>query len=276
MSYVRDTAAHHPRAPAPGAAGGAGVDHLPGHHRRGAAAHAGGVGPHDAGGLLPGLLARARGPGQRVLLHRHHPQAGGRGQPGVDRGGRRPLLGPHRPGGAGVVVAGGRGGQAAREHLPRGQHRPGERAQDDLRPHGHRHLGGHRGGQDQALRLPGLLPRARAWAGTASPSTPSTSPGRRPSTACGPASSSWPARSTPACPATWSHRLAEALADDGKTLNGAKVLVLGLSYKADIDDDRESPSYEIIELLQERGAEVAYCDPHIPVAHPGRQARPAT
>jgi UDP-N-acetyl-D-glucosamine dehydrogenase len=66
-------------------------------------------------------------------------------------------------------------------------------------------------------------------------------------------------------------RLTDALADDGKTLNGAKVLVLGLSYKADIDDDRESPSYEIIELLEERGAQVAYCDPHIPAAHPGRK-----
>jgi len=67
------------------------------------------------------------------------------------------------------------------------------------------------------------------------------------------------------------HRLSEALAEERKTLNGARVLVLGLSYKADIDDDRESPSYEIIELLRERGAEVAYCDPHIPVAHPGRK-----
>ena len=67
------------------------------------------------------------------------------------------------------------------------------------------------------------------------------------------------------------HRLAEALAKEKKTLNGAKVLVLGLSYKADIDDDRESPSYEIIELLQERGAEVAYCDPHIPAMRPTRK-----
>jgi UDP-N-acetyl-D-glucosamine dehydrogenase len=66
-------------------------------------------------------------------------------------------------------------------------------------------------------------------------------------------------------------RLEQALAEERKTLTGAKVLVLGLSYKADIDDDRESPSYEIIELLQERGAEVAYCDPHIPAAHAGRK-----
>jgi UDP-N-acetyl-D-glucosamine dehydrogenase len=66
-------------------------------------------------------------------------------------------------------------------------------------------------------------------------------------------------------------RLEQALAEEKKTLTGSKVLVLGLSYKADIDDDRESPSYEIIELLQERGADVAYCDPHIPAAHPGRK-----
>jgi UDP-N-acetyl-D-glucosamine dehydrogenase len=67
------------------------------------------------------------------------------------------------------------------------------------------------------------------------------------------------------------HQLSDALADERKTVNGSKILVLGLSYKADIDDDRESPSYEIIELLQERGAAVAYCDPHIPVPHPGRK-----
>jgi UDP-N-acetyl-D-glucosamine dehydrogenase len=63
----------------------------------------------------------------------------------------------------------------------------------------------------------------------------------------------------------------EALNADGKSIKGAKVCVLGLSYKADIDDDRESPSFELIELLHERGAEVSYCDPHIPVARPGRK-----
>ncbi|HZJ03201.1 MAG TPA: nucleotide sugar dehydrogenase, partial [Thermoleophilia bacterium] len=60
------------------------------------------------------------------------------------------------------------------------------------------------------------------------------------------------------------HKTIEALNEEGKSINGAKMLVLGLSYKPDIDDDRESPSYEIIELLRERGAEVSYCDPHIP------------
>jgi UDP-N-acetyl-D-glucosamine dehydrogenase len=69
------------------------------------------------------------------------------------------------------------------------------------------------------------------------------------------------------------HKVVEALNDEGKSIKGATVLVLGLSYKADIDDDRESPSYEIIELLQERGAEVSYCDPHIPVAPETRKHR---
>jgi UDP-N-acetyl-D-glucosamine dehydrogenase len=63
----------------------------------------------------------------------------------------------------------------------------------------------------------------------------------------------------------------DALNRDGKSIKGAKVLVLGLSYKANIDDDRESPSFEIIELFKELGAEVAYCDPYVPVARKGRK-----
>jgi len=66
-------------------------------------------------------------------------------------------------------------------------------------------------------------------------------------------------------------RTARALNRHGKSLRGSRALVLGLSYKADIDDDRESPSFEIVERLRAAGAEVAYCDPYIPVAHPGRE-----
>ena len=69
-------------------------------------------------------------------------------------------------------------------------------------------------------------------------------------------------------------KVGAALSDEGKSLKGAKVLILGLSYKADIDDDRESPSYELIRLLRERGADVSYCDPHFPVARPGRRNNP--
>ncbi len=53
----------------------------------------------------------------------------------------------------------------------------------------------------------------------------------------------------------------EAMSQRGKALCGSRVLVLGLSYKRDIDDLRESPSLTIIELLQKRGANVEYNDP---------------
>ncbi len=61
-----------------------------------------------------------------------------------------------------------------------------------------------------------------------------------------------------------------ALSARKKALNGAKVLVLGLAYKKDIDDLRESPSLTIIELLQKAGAEVAYNDPYFPRVGRGR------
>lgn len=57
-----------------------------------------------------------------------------------------------------------------------------------------------------------------------------------------------------------------AINEDGKSIKGAKILILGLSYKADIDDNRESPSFELIELLTDCGARVSYCDPFVPKA----------
>jgi UDP-N-acetyl-D-glucosamine dehydrogenase len=63
----------------------------------------------------------------------------------------------------------------------------------------------------------------------------------------------------------------EALNEQGKSLRGSKVLVLGLAYKKDIDDVRESPSLELIELLKEHGAKVDYNDPHVPRTHRMRE-----
>jgi nucleotide sugar dehydrogenase len=54
------------------------------------------------------------------------------------------------------------------------------------------------------------------------------------------------------------------LSDQGKGLRGARVLVLGVAYKKDIDDPRESPSTEVLHLLAQRGADITYHDPHIP------------
>lgn len=66
-------------------------------------------------------------------------------------------------------------------------------------------------------------------------------------------------------------RLARALAARKKSLRGSRVLVLGLAYKANVDDDRESPSYALMDLLAGRGARVSYHDPHVPVIRPTRE-----
>jgi UDP-N-acetyl-D-glucosamine dehydrogenase len=60
-------------------------------------------------------------------------------------------------------------------------------------------------------------------------------------------------------------KIGAALNTQRKAVNGSKVLVLGIAYKRDIDDIRESPALDVMHLLQERGAEVAYTDPHAPV-----------
>jgi UDP-N-acetyl-D-glucosamine dehydrogenase len=67
------------------------------------------------------------------------------------------------------------------------------------------------------------------------------------------------------------NRVAEALNEDGKAVKGSKVLLLGLAYKANVDDDRESPSYILLDLLSHRGAQVAYYDPFVPVIRPTRE-----
>ncbi len=66
-------------------------------------------------------------------------------------------------------------------------------------------------------------------------------------------------------------RVMEVLNKFGKPLKGSRILLLGLAYKANVDDDRESPSYHLIEKLEEKGAEVSYHDPHVPVIRPSRE-----
>lgn len=61
------------------------------------------------------------------------------------------------------------------------------------------------------------------------------------------------------------HRVADALNHHQKSVNGSKVLILGLAYKPNVDDERESPSYVLMQLLRDRGAEVEYHDPYVPV-----------
>jgi UDP-N-acetyl-D-glucosamine dehydrogenase len=61
------------------------------------------------------------------------------------------------------------------------------------------------------------------------------------------------------------HRVADALNERAKAIKGSRILVLGLAYKPNVDDDRESPSYVLMEMLKQRGADVSYHDPYVPV-----------
>jgi len=68
-------------------------------------------------------------------------------------------------------------------------------------------------------------------------------------------------------PEYWVARVADRLNDQGKAVRGSTVLVLGVAYKKDIDDIRESPALDVIRLLEQRGAVVKYHDPHVPKLH---------
>lgn len=66
-------------------------------------------------------------------------------------------------------------------------------------------------------------------------------------------------------------KLADSLNQRGRSVKGSRVLVLGIAYKKDVEDMRESPSVELMELLRDKGALVAYSDPHVPCFPPMRE-----
>jgi UDP-N-acetyl-D-glucosamine dehydrogenase len=72
-------------------------------------------------------------------------------------------------------------------------------------------------------------------------------------------------------PAYVIHRVADALNERQKALKGSKILIVGLAYKPNVDDERESPSYFLMEMLKQRGATVAYYDPYVPIIRPTRE-----
>src|SRR5437016_2962259 len=67
------------------------------------------------------------------------------------------------------------------------------------------------------------------------------------------------------------HRVADALNARQKPISGSKILILGLAYKPNVDDERESPSYVLMDLLSDRGAHLDYYDPYVPVIKPTRE-----
>jgi UDP-N-acetyl-D-glucosamine dehydrogenase len=61
------------------------------------------------------------------------------------------------------------------------------------------------------------------------------------------------------------NKVASALNERGRSIKGSRVLVLGVAYKKDVDDMRESPSIKLMEILRDKGASISYSDPHVPV-----------
>ena len=142
----------------PGHAGDSGIHHVPGHDRRVGAAHAGEIGPEGGRGFLPLLLAGARRSGQPASIRR---RTFPRWSAASRRRARKWAGCSTRRRSRQVVPvsshAGGRDGEAAREHVPHDQHRPGERDGADVRPHGHQRVGSDRRGRHQAVRLHAVL-----------------------------------------------------------------------------------------------------------------------
>jgi UDP-N-acetyl-D-glucosamine dehydrogenase len=67
------------------------------------------------------------------------------------------------------------------------------------------------------------------------------------------------------------HAVADALNTQRKAIKGSKILIIGLAYKPNVDDERESPSYALMDLLIKRGADVEFYDPYVPVIKPTRE-----
>ena len=203
-------------------------------------------------------------PGNSQLQHAQRAQGDRRHDAGVRGGGLRLLRHVNRDGRAGQFDSRGRDGEAARKHVPRGEYRPGERDRADVRQAGHQRLGSRGRREDQAVRLHAVLSRARASAGTAFPSTRSTSRGRPDGPASNRDSSSSPDTINGAMPHATVDKIVDALNVHKKALNGATVLVAGIAYKRDIDDMRESPALDVMGLLHQKGARVLYADPLVP------------
>ena len=129
---------------------------------------------------------------------------------------------------------------------------------------GHRRLGGDRRRGDQAVRLHAVPPRARRRRALhpARPDLPRLAGAarRRPPV---PDRSSRPRTSTRRCRPGSRTRIGEALNEAGKAVKGAAVLVLGVAYKPDVGDVRESPALKVIGICCRRGAKVAFHDPFV-------------
>ena len=173
-------------------------------------------------GFLSRLFPRARRPGPQGFQHAIDPETRRRHRRRQRRDRRRPLSQSDRGGDPRLLSGSRRGRQAAGKHLPRRQHRAGQRNEDGARRDGHRRVGSDQGRLDQAVRIPGVLSRPRPRRALHSDrSVLSHLEGAR-SRICRRGSSNWPARSITRCPTTWCRKTLLALNDRGKAMKDSQ------------------------------------------------------
>jgi UDP-N-acetyl-D-glucosamine dehydrogenase len=151
-----------------------------------------------------------------------------------------------------------------REHVPHDQHRLGERARNHVRPHGHQCLGGHRCGGHEAVRVHAVL-SGPGLGGHCIPIDPFYLSWKSNQAGIEARFIELAGYVNGQMPHFVVEKVQNAFNDEGKALKDSRVHLLGVAYKRDIDDVRESPALDIIHLLQRRGAEVSYTDPFVPV-----------
>jgi UDP-N-acetyl-D-glucosamine dehydrogenase len=175
----------------------------------------------------------------------------------------RSVHGDRAEGGAGEHAGGGGGVQDPGEHVPGGEHRAGERAEGAVRPDGHRRVGGDRRGEDQAVRVPGVLP-GPGLGGHCIPLDPFYL--------------SWIARQhgmttrfielagevNTAMPATSSPRWPTPSTTPARRSRGARSRSSAWRTRRTSTTRASRPSFELMDLLLKKGADVTYNDPHIP------------
>ena len=209
-------------------------------------------------------------PGNRRFTLRNTPKLVAGSDAAVPRADRDALPHRRRRRGPGPDDSGRGDGQAAREHVPRREHRTRERARPHVRPPGLSAWEVIDAGVDEALRVPPALPGAGPGRGL--------HPGRAAVPLLRMRQYGYSARLIDAAheinaqmPIHVLRRVTDALNEHGRSVKGSRILLLGVAYKGDVHDTRESPSLEIMRQLACRGGDVRYCDPWVELLDLGNQ-----
>ncbi len=205
-------------------------------------------------------------PGNPKYPDQEHSQSSRRHHAGLHGNRCAVLQAGARYGGSGGLHSRGGNGQAARKYVPHDQHRFGQRTRVDVRPHGDQCVGSDRRGRHQAVRLHAVLSRPRLG-GHCIPIDPFYLSWKTKQAGIEARFIELAGYINGSMPHFVVDKVQNALNDHTKPLKGSRVHVMGVAYKRDIDDVRESPALDIIHLLGKRGALVSYSDPFVSQIH---------